>query len=270
MKYKKISAVKVRLSLMPLFILLTLLSFTHCKKSDESAPPPATNPNPTAVPNPYVTAHFEFHYSILDSSNIVSIADSLENNYFRVINDLQTDTLPLIKVYFYSDHDTLAAAVASVVPNLPSWAIGLATGQDEIHLMSPNHTDFSGYAAMVNNLIHEYAHCVSLHINASIGNNPRWLWESIAIYESHQFIDPHSIPYMVSHNPPTLATLNSFSNTMIYDVGYLLAQYIVDNWSYAHLHTLIVNNGNTLAALGLSTPDFQTSWFAWVQTEYGI
>ena len=44
-------------------------------------------------------------------------------------------------------------------------------------------------SGMVSHLVHEFAHCVSLQVNPRIANNPRWLWESVAIYESRQSVD---------------------------------------------------------------------------------
>ena len=37
--------------------------------------------------------------------------------------------------------------------------------------------------ALIEAAVHEFAHGVSLHVNPRFGNNPRWLWEAVAIYE---------------------------------------------------------------------------------------
>ena len=221
------------------------------------------------LPYPYQTTHFNFYYTSLDTLNIISVGDSLEKNYERIINDLKSDTLSEINVHFYTNYDSLAAAVSHVVPNLPSWASALALSQSEIYMMSPNHPDY-GFSFMLTNLIHEFAHCVSYHIRPSIANNPRWLWESVAVYEAGQFVDPHNISYLVSHNPPTLTQLNSFNNTMIYEVGYLLAEYIILNWSRTHFKNLILTNGNLQQVLGMNSSQFEAGWFAFVRTRYGI
>jgi len=212
---------------------------------------------------------FTFYYTSLDTLNIRSVGDSLEKNYTRIVSDLNSDTLPEINVHFYTNHDSLAAAVRHVVPNLPSWASGLAISQSEIHMISPNHPNY-GFNYMITNLIHEFAHCVSYHIRPNIANNPRWLWESVAVYEARQFVDPHNISYLVSHNPPTLTQLNSFNNTMIYEVGYLLAEYVILNWSRTHFINLILTNGNLQQVLGMNTAQFEAGSFAFVRSRYGI
>ena len=182
---------------------------------------------------------------------------------------MNSDTLPEVKIHFYTNYDSLAAAVRHVVPNLPLWAIGLAISQDEIHMLSPNLPAYE-FGQMMTNIIHEFAHCVSYHIKPNIANNPRWLWESAAIYEAGQFVDPHDIPYLVSHNPPTLSQLNSFSNTMIYQVGYLLSEYVITNWSRTHFINLILTNGNLQQVLGINTAQFESGWFDFVRARYGI
>jgi hypothetical protein len=162
-----------------LICIVTLQLGAGCKDNDSPiivVAPPETTASCDSVLYPHSSPHFSFYYSSLDT-NICEIADSLENNYFRIINDLQTDTLPVVNIHFYDNHDSLALAVSAIVPNLPSWAIGLATAQDQIHLMSPNFTGYS-FEYMITNLIHEFAHCVSIHINSTIPDNPRWLWES--------------------------------------------------------------------------------------------
>lgn len=218
---------------------------------------------------PYNTAHYSFYYTSYDSSIIKAAGDSLEKHYLRIVNDLGSDTLPVVKIFIYTNYEDLAAAVAHVVPDLPPWAKGLAISESEIHILSPN---LSGpeFNSMLSILVHEFAHCVSYHIRPNIANNPRWLWESAAVYESGQFTNPLNIPYLVSHDPPSLAQLNSFNNTMIYETGYLIAEYIILNWDRTHFINMIMTNGNIQQVLGISPEDFEKGWFEFVVKKYGI
>jgi hypothetical protein len=75
---------------------------------------------------------------------------------------------------------------------------------------------------------------------------------------------------MVAHNPPTLAQLNNFNNTQIYEVGYLLAEYVMLNWDSQHLKDLIYSGGNLVQILGMSIAQFQTNWFEFVKNRYNI
>jgi hypothetical protein len=119
-------------------------------------------------------------------------------------------------------------------------------------------------------MIHEFAHCVTLNLNPNFGNNPRWLWESIAIFEARQFVHPNLLSYMVEHNPPTLSQLNNFNNVQIYEVGYLLSEYIVLNWGFQQLKDMILSSGNIQQVLGMTVTQFQDSWFSFVRNRYGI
>lgn len=206
----------------------------------------------------------------MDTANLQAIADTLEFHYPRIITDLDCGVLPTVNVHFYSDHAALASAVASVVPNLPSWASGLAISETQIHMMSPNLQNGANYPWIMSILTHEFAHCASLHVNSSIANRPRWLWESVAIYESRQFVDPSAIAYLVEGDPPSLSELNSFNNTKVYDVGYLIAEYIVTEFGYPTLKMLIQNNGDIGTTLGKNADQFQQDWFQFVKTKYGI
>jgi len=109
--------------------------------------------------------------------------------------------------------------------------------------------------------VHEFAHCVSLEVNDSFGNNPRWLWESVAVYESNQFRDPRTLSYMTSLTPPTFASLNSFDNTRVYEVGYTIGEFIVAQWGRPLLRSLIASNGDITGALGISPAQFERDWF---------
>jgi len=53
---------------------------------------------------------------------------------------------------------------------IPSWASGLATAEDQIHMMSPNQPGWGPYDRGVINLVHEFAHCVLIHLNRTIPN----------------------------------------------------------------------------------------------------
>jgi hypothetical protein len=171
----------------------------------------------------YKTNHFKIFYTKLDNKNIKEIADSVENNYKRIITNLQSQELQIVSIYFYADTASFRQVVKRWSRNLPIWAIGITLGDSAIHMISPDSPDARiqdySYQEMIKNTIHEFAHCVSRHINKTSANKPRWLWESIAIYESNQTSDPRQLSYLINQKPPALSELNGFSSTGIYDVG---------------------------------------------------
>ncbi len=237
--------------LIGLFLCITCIANAHCTKRTLE------------------TKHFKIYYTPLDDQNIAGTADSLESNYTRIVEDLAGENIPIIQVHFYTDIAALQEAVRHTEPNLPSFAIGLATSASEIHMLSPNHP-MQQYNYMVKNTLHEFAHCVSLSINPAIANHPRWLWETVAIYEANQKNDPHSIPYLVDQEPPALEELNQFTNTYIYELGYFIAEYMVATKGKEVLNELIQNNGDLQATFNMTDGEFTKEWFAYVKKHYGI
>jgi hypothetical protein len=222
----------------------------------------------------YKTNHFKIFYTKIDDKNIKEIADSLENNYIRIITNLQSQELPIVSIYFYADTASFREFAKRWNRYLPTWAIGMARGDSSIHMISPDSPDARnqdyGYQEMIRNTIHEFAHCVSLYINKTFANKPRWLWESIAIYESNQTSDPHQLSYLVNQRPPTLKELNDLSKPYVYEVGYFIAEYLVEIKGNDVLNALIKNNGNIQQTLNMDDVEFIKQWFAFVKKKYGI
>jgi hypothetical protein len=211
------------------------------------------------------TAHFRVIGAGDDAAIATTFGEELERNYSRILSDLRSDSLPMITLTLYRDHDRLARAVRPII--VPSWASGLATTQDQIHLMSPGVDGWGPLDRATRNAVHEFAHCVSLHENSTIANNPRWFWESVAIYEAGQFVDPRSLSYF-KDSIPSLSTLNSQSNTFVYDLGFTVANYIVDRWGSAALSSLIKSNADLSGVLGVSQSELEQAWKADLRRKY--
>lgn len=222
----------------------------------------------------YKTAHFKIFYTKIDDKNIKEISDSLENNYTRIITNLQSQELPIVSIYLYADTASFRKVAKQWNRILPVWSIGMARGYSTVHMISPDSPDARkldySYQELIRGTIHELAHCVSLHINKTIANKPRWLWESIAIYESNQTSDPHKLSYLVNQNPPTLKELNEFLKPYVYEVGYFVAEYIVETKGNEVLNELIKNNGNIQQTLNMDDEEFTKQWFAFVKNKYSI
>jgi hypothetical protein len=213
----------------------------------------------------YDTKHFKIYYTVLDAANIKEIADSVEASYPKITSHLQSGDLSTVNVHFYRDITDLI----KVFPDFPIWATGQATSVSEIHMVSPNDPK-QDYQNMIRNIKHEFAHCVSMKINSTIGNNPRWLWEAVALYEANFPWDPKMLPYLVNQNPPSIKELNEFSNPKVYEVGYFIAQFISETYGAPTLKSLIQNNGNLKDTLNMNDEEFTKQWFAFVKKEYGL
>jgi hypothetical protein len=232
---------------------------------------PAAPSSPPAAPGgTHTSAHFVFHYTALDTASIGSIAATVEAEYPRILADLGVSAMPAVSVDFHADHAALQAAVRPLVGTIPSFASGLVTSSTQIHMISPNAPTGGPFARGVSNLVHEFAHCVSLRIDPTFANDPRWLWEAVAMYESGQAVDLRAVPYMVALQPPSFAALDALSDTRVYDVGYSIAEFVVDRFGAPALPALVAAHGDTAAVLGLPQAQFESDWLAFVRARYSL
>ncbi|WP_282073328.1 hypothetical protein, partial [Janibacter hoylei] len=82
--------------------------------------------------------------------------------------------------------------------------------------------------------VHEFVHVATLNLEPDFGNNPRWLWEAVALYLANEFVDPRSTEIMQDQKCPSLQQLDApFDNGgAIYEAGYLLIQFIETKWGF--------------------------------------
>lgn len=119
--------------------------------------------------------------------------------------------------------------------------------------------------------LHEFVHLVTLHVNPKFTNNPRWLWEAIAIYKSENqwkyANKPQDIsPYFKSISENLNADFND--NTDIYEVGYTVAEYIDKRWGNDALVELVKTNGDLNVVLNISMGEFIAGWSSFVENTY--
>ena len=70
--------------------------------------------------------------------------------------------------------------------------------------------------------------------------------------------------------PTAFSRLSSFDNTMLYDVGYTIGEFVAAKWGVDAPGRLVRANGDTAGALQLSQPEFERDWFAFVRDRYGL
>ena len=241
-------------------LIIFFLSFNACKKK---TPPPAN------IENTIAYTHFTFHYTKYDTDKIGQINQLLEDNYAQILAHHGLAQVDHITFYFFETVADLRLEVHKKYPSIyiPDYAGGLTPSATEVYLISQN---LPGFTRDYKDIVHEFAHCVSQSLNPSIPNNPRWLWESVAIYEANQFVDPATLDYMVAQTPPNLDELSSFSSTRIYQVGFLISEFIISEWGILKYKDLIAANGNITTVLGISKTVFEQRWFDFVKTKYHI
>jgi len=223
-------------------------------------------------------ANEQFRYIFHDAltrDRASSIISHLEENYLSVMSNLGVTELPTVTVHLWTNYENLYVAQYERTgqrfegsSGLPWWD---AVDGPEILIVYDER--YEGRRQHTIGLLHEFAHIVTIEVNPSIPNNPRWLWESVALYQAGDRRDLSRLEYIVTGDYPTIAELdvgyNQASETRdIYQVGYSIAEYIVENWGQEGLNSLLQTNGDTLNSLGISSSEFESGWYAFVEDRY--
>jgi hypothetical protein len=207
------------------------------------------------------TAHFHLLAGGAPDSVLRGVADALEEARPRLLADLAAPATRSTTVRIWQDESSFLAALEAALGQRFS-ASGYITGPDEIRLLAVPRVE--------RNATHEFVHAASLYLNPSFANNPRWLWETVALYENGEFVDPKTLPYLTGRAFPTLAQLNADPNASqrIYDLGFVLGEFIVSRVGPEGLIEMIRSNGDTTAVMGLSAAQFEAALAAFITARY--
>lgn len=224
-----------------------------------------TEENNSTTPNNIIEEgdHFEYLlYDNLSDSDISAVSENLENNFQRIISDLGRENLPTIKVGIWQNYTNFLNAMENDIGTRYQGATGYVMSDREFRIYFNNDAPTAA--------VHEFAHVVSIHVNSTIPNNPRWLWEAVALYENQEFVDPGTLSYMLTGNYPSIEELNSDYNsgTKIYSVGYVLMEYIVESWGRDKMIELILYNGNIQRVLDKTVSEFESGWHQFIESKY--
>lgn len=245
-------------SRMRLLSLLSCLALTTCGGGPTGPEAPGGIGGP---PQQLTSRYFQITYPAAEAESVRAIAAAADAAVPGIVAELGASGVPLVRVTYYLSQTAMADAVRPLVGQIPAFATGLVTSSRDIHLVvSPD-----ALGRRTTTLLHEFAHCVSLHRNPAIANNPRWLWETLAIYAARDRGNAERLATVLAGPQPTAAQLNSFDNTAIYDVGFSLGEFIVERGGLEALRVLLMSNGDTAAALGLPVDEFLSTWFTWAR-----
>jgi hypothetical protein len=228
--------------------------------------PSASSGNEQLTPK-LSTAHFRVLADRAGTTVLQAIADALEAAYPRVTADLRTGELATVSAYVWTDETSFNAAMRANLGLLWPGTKGYVFATSSVAVLAA-----AAPEATAATTTHEFIHVATLAVNPSIPNNPRWLWETVALYENREFVHPATLAYMRTGPLPTLAALNaSFSDSrQIYEVGYVLGEFIVADWGLDGMVRLVQTNGNVSATLGLGVADFEARWYAFLEAKYGV
>lgn len=239
------------------FMILLLFLNTSCKED-------ATGPVPDTI-TPVESEHFSFVlYDGLSASTSAPILEKLNTNYDRILDDLSVPSIPKVKIEIWSDETHFQNDMKRDIGTNYWGSTGYIYNKTTLRILRRGDN-------LPQTALHEFAHIVSLHVNSGFGNNPRWLWEAVATYESGEFVHPRNISYLAAGNFPTLEELNTdynSGNQKIYAVGYLLSEYIIETWGKENYVRMIKFNANLGTVLNVTTLQFESGWKEFVTGKY--
>jgi len=194
-------------------------------------------------------------------SETAEVRGSIEEAIPRVLADLGVTELPPITVYVWGDADGFAQEYGEDATGVRGF---ISSENWEVHAL------YSGQPVW-RSVLHEYTHLVSLARNPQILGNARWLWETVAIFESNRppRPDESTLACISRTHVPSLDELSEHPSN-IYRVGHLLGEFIVQTWSREALGTLIATTGDTFASFGISPHQFEQMWLAYLLENHDI
>lgn len=205
------------------------------------------------------TAHFRILAGDVAPTVWTDVLQRLEANYARVLQDMEIASLDQVTVRVWSNSTVFGDELQRVLGTRYA-ATGYVLPGREIRVLVTS--------TVGADVVHEFCHVVTMAVQANIANNPRWLWEAVALFENGELVDPRSWPYFANGPFPTLDQLNADPNssTEIYRVGYTIAEFIVNRFGRSALLDLIRARGDVPGVLGGSVADFQSQWVAYVRS----
>jgi hypothetical protein len=228
------------------------------------------------------TDHFDIFYYGIYTSEAESVAQSLEENYERIRNELGDADHQKLTVYIYPNRSDFNKKTGLLHGN----ATGTSRGPNEFHFIWTNWFNSLFPDDPVQTAIHEFSHCVQLNVlikdaqskfidadsadfdrtfEAKFASEyPQWFWEAISAYEAKE-INSLSVKYAM-RGTPSLKYLSK--SNQIYNVGYTIIEYIVATWGKEKLPLLIRSYVDLEGTLQVTEAEFEMGWHEFVADKY--
>jgi hypothetical protein len=154
-----------------------------------------------------------------------------------------------------------------LTPGAPAWQMGRAWTKREIRMLSPKVAqEISKESQNAGDIVlHEFVHCLHLHLVKSATRVPGWLWEGVAMYQGCcRWADPKDLEYVKKKKYPSLKQIEqdrTFQKK--YDLGYALIEFIDKTYGWEKVVELIKKNGDIEGALGIPVKEFERSFYSY-------
>lgn len=222
------------------------------------------NSNDSLLEGAKQSKHFKFYFgkrNKTDGPSIDRLIEQLEGNYDRILKDLKVSAIPAITVRIYPDIPSFQKGIN--FPNAPDFIQATAFGKTDFRIVSPAATSLDS-SSYLKGAVHELTHCIHLNIDYA-PNNPRWLWEGLAMFESGWSFDPKEIDIIKNKQFPHLSELG---NGMEYMLGYAILEAIKEIWGQDIIISLIKKRGNVKEVLNLDMNEFERRVFDHIYKKY--
>ncbi|WP_370980765.1 hypothetical protein [Agaribacterium sp. ZY112] len=204
-------------------------------------------------------------YNKLPESLFSDIQSKLEANQERLLIDFHLDSMPRITIKIWSNVDEyLAEQEKAFGIRYPGSRGYIVSDPKEIRLLY-THGDTKNIA------LHELVHLLTLEVNPKFGNNPRWLWEAIAIYKSERSWKYANKPEQIEDRFEMMSNeLNSDFNQSgaIYELGYTIGEYIEYKWGNEAFIVLIHSHGDFSELTSSPFNEIISDWQSFVKARY--
>lgn len=250
---------KVAILLISLVFIIGIIGFSKIKYSDNSFKLQMESEN------------FKFYSYNKEKKCLDDLSKILEDNYNRISKDLNVTLKEKVIIEIYPDIKVFHEAIGA--PNAPNWVVG--TGwENKIKMVSPlNPGGQHTYDTLMQVVVHEFTHVVISNINSDLESIPIWLNEGIAAYEANQMsiTSRNAIKEKLDSNAvPLLSEMNSsnFSEVGGYVFSYTSIEYIIKNYGYDTVISLIKNPKDLEQTLGNSMSEFENNWKIYLEENY--
>ncbi|MFC1558326.1 peptidase MA family metallohydrolase [candidate division KSB1 bacterium] len=219
--------------------------------------------------------HFDLYSSKSDKSVLDNIAKTLEKNYSRITENLQTKFTEKIQVYIYPDIKVLHNAI--FLPDALDWTVGSAS-RNELKIVSPlNPGNVHTYESIMQAIVHELVHTAVLNVRKERGlaGLPKWLNEGYAFYEAGQMTDNmrKSVKLNAQKEVPLswiqldTASTVEFGNMDGYALSTTIIEFLVNTYGFNNLIKLIKAPENIEDIYGTSKGDLEKQWLQYLRNE---
>ncbi|ROO71607.1 hypothetical protein [Vibrio crassostreae] len=210
----------------------------------------------------------QFKFVLYDGTSpaiIPSIYNELLLKQAPLMKSFDLDSIPIITVRVWQSQKAYLDEQERSIGQRYAFSTGyIEPKSNEIRLLY-----FGG--EIQRTVLHEFVHLLTLQINPNFANNPRWLWEAVAIYKSEDYWFHMNNRSAIKgrfdglvqdlYNKPN-------SSSAVYELGYMVGEFIERSWGEGAFVDLIKSNGDPSQLTDQPIESLFYDWEKFVKTTY--